>query len=120
MTTPAGPATGAQVIDLAALPPAKAVDMGPDGAGGLALSFACLLLGWSVRETSGTAAAVVTLHDGRDDTGQRVGEVALAAGASQPIALPAPGILCRAGLYAHVASGAAEGVLWVIPVAPGA
>lgn len=116
MTTPAVPVPPAAAVDVTALPPARAVDMGAGGTGGLVTSLPCLLLGWSVRETSGAAAAVVVLHDGNDNSGGRVAEIGLAAAASAAAAIPPPGVWCRDGLYAEVVSGAVRGELWYVPI----
>lgn len=119
MTTPAAPAGGQTVVDLTAWPAAKAVNLGPGGTAGLATSLPGFLVGYSVRETSGTAAAVVELHDGTDSSGQVVATIGLAAGASKEVMGGPPGVLCRAGLYATVVTGAAKGVAWWVPVTSG-
>lgn len=116
MTTPAAPGGARTVVDLTAWPAAQAINLGPGGTGGLASSISGFLLGWSVRETSGGAAAVVALHDGADNTGQLVANIALASAGDSHESLAPPGVLLRSGLYAEVVSGAAKGVAWWVPL----
>lgn len=119
MTPPAAPLPPAAAVDVTALPPAVRLDLGPAGAGGLATSLPCLLLGWSVRETSGAAAAVVVLHDGTDATGGRAAEIGLASAGSVTVAIPPPGLWFRDGVFAEVVAGAVRGELWYVPITAG-
>lgn len=114
MTTPAAPGGAQTIVDLTAWPAAQAINLGQGGTGGQAITRSGFLLGWSVRETSGAAAAVVVLHDGTDKSGQMLANIALASAGADHESLAPPGVLFRAGLYAEVVSGAANGVAWVV------
>lgn len=80
---------------------------------GLNSNGAGRLVGWSLRETSGSAPAVVTLYAARDggDPGAVVAVVALAAGASTLWAPGSPGVSFGDGLFA-VTTGAVAGPLY--------
>lgn len=71
-----------------------------------------VLLGWSIRETTGVGSAVVILRDGGDATADEVGSVTLAAGASVRDLFPF-GISLTKGLYLDVQSGAVAGTIYL-------
>lgn len=120
MTTPApGPAYSPTIVDLTELPAAQPVTI-TSGGPAVLVSLACLLLGWTIRETSGSAAASGYLTDGPDANGQHVAEFGAGAGLSTSSPVPPPGVLCKDGLAVHVVSGAFTGAAWIIPMAPGA
>lgn len=116
VTTPAAPGGAQTVIDLTAWPAAQAMNLGQGGTGGQAITRSGFLLGWSVRETSGSAAAVVVLHDGTDNSGQMLANIALVSAGDSHESLAPPGVLFKAGLYAEVVSGAVKGVAWWVPL----
>lgn len=60
------------------------------------------LIGWSLRETSGTNPVVVTLYDSRDNSGDVVAQVSLAAGAVSNHGLPGAGVSFGEALFAEV------------------
>lgn len=73
------------------------------------------LLWISVRETTGTAAAVVRLLDSTGAGGGIVATLALAAGGSVAYWLGPQGIPCDAGVYLDAVSGSTEGAIAVVP-----
>lgn len=75
---------------------------------GLVSSSSGRLVGWSVRETSGAAGAVLTVYTGRDATGDVVATVVLPAGGAQTIGLPGAGVFFDDAAY------------FVVTAAPGA
>lgn len=74
------------------------------------------LAGYSLRETSGTDAAVIRLRDGEDtsDDGNILITLALAAGASADRWLMPLGVSFTAGLFAEIVSGAVEGTAFIL------
>lgn len=87
--------------------PARAVAL--TGADQTVKTTACVYRGFSVRETSGVAAAVVRIHDGTDNTGVVLDTVQLAANESRAEWYPDGGIWATLGLHVDVVSGAVEG-----------
>lgn len=71
------------------------------------------LMGWSVRETSGTATATFRLWNTTTAQGVIVASVSLNAGESSRDYLPAA-VECEGGLYFDILSGALEGSVWFI------
>lgn len=72
------------------------------------------LLGWSFRETSGTAAARIDLYSGGNNTGILVATISLAPNESIRDWLPPYGIGAD-GMAAVVTTGSVDGSIWVIP-----
>lgn len=77
------------------------------------------LVGWSIRETSGTNPVVVTLYDGRDVTADVLAVVPLPAGGAATASLGLPGVSFGDGLYVGTSTapgsataGAAAGAVW--------
>lgn len=73
------------------------------------------VLGWSVRETSGAAGAVLHLRDGIDASGDLAATIGLAANGAATTWLAPHGVAFVQGLYAEVVSGALEGVVYLGP-----
>lgn len=71
------------------------------------------LFGYSVRETSGAAAATIVLRDGLDDTGELLAEIALPAGGSATVWLGPQGVAFVNGLHAQLVAGAVEGAVYL-------
>lgn len=71
------------------------------------------LCGWSLVETTGAAKASVELYDGADTTGELLGEVALASGASDTQWFGFAGVRCTRGVYVHVTAGSVKGALYL-------
>lgn len=78
-----------------------------------ALTVPGLLVGWSFRETTGSATAAVELF-GSQSTGTPIaGEQTLASGGSGSQTVSNEGVLCEGGILVHVVSGSVRGTLWV-------
>lgn len=67
--------------------------------------------GLTVRETSGSAAAVVKVHDGVTASGDLLAVVALAAGESSTIV--DVDVYAVVGVFVEIVSGAVEGSVFV-------
>lgn len=94
----------------------RALTVGSAAGSGTVFNAACLLLGWSVRETSGSAAAALDLYTGTAATGQVVAALGLPAGGESRAGPGWPGVPCPAGLYHDSVSGAYTGAVWVVPM----
>jgi hypothetical protein len=70
------------------------------------------LVGWSLHETTGTAAALVRFWDGRETGSKPLAYVALAAGQTLN-SWNGPGISITDALLVEVATGAVEGVAYL-------
>lgn len=73
------------------------------------------LMGWSVAEASGTAAAKVRLHHGRGTSSDAIATVSVATSDSKDRWLGDRGIDVPAGVYVELVSGAADVTLWIRP-----
>lgn len=71
-----------------------------------------LLVGWSLRETTGAATAVAEFIGAAGATAPVVGEQQLASGASGSFMVAPDGGYCPAGLSIHVVSGSVRGVAY--------
>lgn len=71
------------------------------------------LIGWSLRETTGSAAASVDIYDGNTNEGTKVASMAMASGGDDHIYMGPFGIPVRTGLYLDVVSGSVAGAVWV-------
>lgn len=68
--------------------------------------------GWSVRETTGAAAASFELYDGGGVNGQLLATAVIASGTSDNHNGPAGGVEVESGLFLHVVSGTLKGVVY--------
>lgn len=73
------------------------------------VSAPCRLLGWSLVETSGAAAAAVEFHSAQT----RVGEATMAASTADTEGMPNPGVECPQGISLTAVSGAFKGCVYV-------
>lgn len=71
------------------------------------------LMGWSVSETTGLAAASFDLYDGLDATGIMIASIALTAGQSTRDYLGPWGIMLRTGLFLDMLTGTVKGSVWL-------
>lgn len=94
-------------------PPADSIVL-PSATGSL-ISGTGVLKGLSVRESTGTAAARMTLFDGAAATGLIVMEVTLAPSESIRDWFSEWGLLFSRGLLYQLNSGAIEGAVWLLP-----
>lgn len=72
-----------------------------------------IVYGWSLKESTGTAAAELDLIDGTDATGLNLVPITLTAGQSTRDWLGPQGLHFRNGLFPRVASGAIVGSVWI-------
>lgn len=72
-----------------------------------------ILMGYSVKEASGTASAEIDIVNGADATGMIVCPVTLSAGQSTEDWFGPQGLQMDVGVFCHVASGAVVGSVWV-------
>lgn len=74
----------------------------------------CTLAGWSVRETTGAAAASFNLYNGSGVGGELLGVGQVAAGLADTEIFESPGIYVETGkIYLDVVAGSILGVLYV-------
>jgi hypothetical protein len=73
---------------------------------------AARLTGWSLRETSGTNPATVTLYDSRDTSGDVLAVLNLPAGATSNHGLPGSGVTATEAVFVAV-TGAVLGSLYL-------
>lgn len=87
---------------------ARAIAVSSGAAGKPLLQGPCWLTGWSLRETSGAAAATCEFQSG----GNPIGEASLAAGASNTQSLSGDGIYAPQGITPVAISGAFTGCIY--------
>ncbi len=90
---------------------AKVVTVG--GVNLRAMASAGTLLGFSLRETTGAAAALVYVRDGADAGGKLLSIVSLAAGESIRDWFGPGGLSVGAGVYLDVTAGQVEGAVYL-------
>ena len=78
--------------------------------------LAGFVVGWSLSETSGSAACLVKLFDGENTSGQLLAAIGLPESEGSQYVAPVPGLTVLTGLYLNVASGAFDGTVWYLPV----
>lgn len=71
-----------------------------------------LLLGWNMRETTGSAGAVVELYDGNTAQGEFTGTVGNASGVSTVEWFGPEGIEIQNGVFAHVVTGTMDVIVY--------
>lgn len=92
---------------------ARGVPVATGSADVQAVSGACTLVGFSARETGGTASADVTLRDGTDASGPIKAIVRLVANGSQAAALPP--VDFATGIFVdRTGTGSSELVLYLL------
>ncbi len=91
----------------------RSLDLGPQPltfVAGTLTDYSTLLIGWSLRETSGTTAAEVVLTDGAG--GAVLAEISLAAGASSTFTLAPSALPAYNGITTGL-TGTVAGSIWV-------
>lgn len=73
----------------------------------------CLIMGWWLLETTGSAAATAELFDGQDTTGQSAVVISLSSGQSTRDWNSPDGIICYRGVFLNVISGSVRGGVWL-------
>lgn len=92
---------------------ARAAPIGiADGANALVSASPGRLVGWSIRETTGSATAVVRFRNGTDALQPLIGCVDLAAGGTSTQYF-GPGVSYTEGLYVETLSGSFEGAVYL-------
>lgn len=76
------------------------------------ISRPCLVVSWSARETSGSAAASFRIRSGGSATGAIVAAASMVANGSSVGPGGDEGVFCDAGVFAESVSGAFEGAVW--------
>lgn len=71
-----------------------------------------VLKGWCMRETTGSAGAVVELYDGTSTGGQFLACIGLGNGVSQPFAFAQDGITVESSIFAHIVTGSVDIILY--------
>lgn len=94
------------------LPPAQILPVAATSADVQLLTGLFVLRGWAFQETTNAAGAVLTLHDGADDTAPLVVPITLATNESTRDYPPGNGILLRTGLFLEMVSGTVQGSIW--------
>jgi hypothetical protein len=93
---------------------ARAVPVGTaDGGTSMVSSSPGRLVGWSLRETTGSAGFTVRLRNGTDSGQPLIACVAGAAGAVDTRFLAPGGVSFTEGLYVEILSGTVEGVVYL-------
>jgi len=98
------------------LPPAQLFPFAATGSDGQLALGSFVLRGWSIIESTGSAAAIANLLDGQDATGPLIAGIQLAQATSSTVVIPGSGVLIRTGVYLDVVSGSVRGTLWMNPI----
>jgi hypothetical protein len=106
--------TGAvTAVELAVfLDPARHVSWTLNGAGKLVCGFSARVMGWTIVETSGSAAATINIYDGADTTGEIALPIKIASAGSSTDWFGPNGVLFRNAVYVNLASGQAQGTIF--------
>ena len=92
--------------------PVKPLPVPADSADHQLTTAAGALFGYSLRETTGAAAATVEVIDGGDNNARVLAEVVLGAGGSESVWMGPVGIEVGSGVRVHVVSGTVKGAVW--------
>ena len=76
------------------------------------ISMGGLLMGWCMRETTGSAGAVVELYDGQGTSAMLIGTQGLGNGTSGSALFSDLGVEVESGVYAHVVTGTADVIVY--------
>lgn len=93
--------------------PAVAVGFSALGADQVLTTKPCILVGWSAREASGSAAASFKITDGTTAGGQLAVAVNLATSGTDHEAVGADGLYCDSGLFFDFLSGSVDLSVWI-------
>lgn len=97
------------------LPGARPYQIASGVSGIVVVNGAALLRGWSLRETTGSAAAVVELYDGTSTGGMLVATISLTDAQSTRDYLEGSGVEIRNAIFYNVVSGAVKASIWASP-----
>ena len=90
------------------------VPFGPASVSLQLTTLSCWVLGWSIREYTGTADATFELYDGQDDTGDLLATISLVNNESTRDYLTEPWLPAEAGVHLRMISGEIVGSLWLV------
>lgn len=95
---------------------AIALDVGFLSGNRLLYGRGCAIIGYSLREASGTPAlCTIEIRDGGDSSGTMVFAFDFQASTDKQLWIGFPGIYIARSLYGHVITGAAVGAIHIIP-----
>lgn len=80
---------------------------------GLQITGRVVLMGYSVKESTGTAGAELDIINGADTTGQVVCPITLLAGESTEDWFGPQGLEMATGIIGNIASGSIKGTIWI-------
>ena len=92
--------------------PAHYVAFNLNATGAAVLGFAAVVLGWSMKNASGTTLAALDIYDGTDHTGTSLFPIQLAANQTGRDWFGPNGILFRNGLYINVTAQQVSGAVF--------
>lgn len=92
--------------------PTKPIPFPASGTDTALLNRPCLLMGWSVRESTGSAAAAFRIFSGTTTGGNMAASVALATSASSVFSTAEDGVFLDGGMFVDVLSGSFEGAIY--------
>lgn len=101
--------------DVTNLPVAVPLSVSSTAGSGQLTELAGFIVGWSVRETSGSAAFAAELYEGGGSGGQLLAEIGAPSSQVSNGQPSSPGWYCQGGLYLSSVSGAFKGVVWYVP-----
>jgi hypothetical protein len=82
------------------------------GAGAVVVGFAADLMGWTIRNMSGSTLATLDIYDGPDTSGKVVVPLALAANTTDTKWFGDAGVRFRNAVYLNVTAQEAKGSIW--------
>lgn len=89
---------------------ARTLPLGATAASGVIYPRSCVVTGIVLRETGGTAPAVINIYNGASNTGELVASIYVDKSETRVIY---PMVLCSMGVYVSVVSGTVTGAVWV-------
>lgn len=63
-----------------------------------------------------TTAVLLSLHDGQDSSGVRMGSLTIAASSGNDVVFGTTGVLAEIGIFLNMLSGTFVGTVWAIPL----
>jgi hypothetical protein len=97
------------------LPPADSASIADAATNPNIVTGASVLLGWSLRETTGAAGATGIIYDGSATTGQIVAPINLAPSETTRDWFGPHGLRIDVGLYFDPTAGTIDGAVWYVP-----
>lgn len=97
-----------------AIPPSQIVSVPTTTTSVQLVNGACLVTGWSWRETTNSAGATIELYDGTGTGGNLLASITLVANESTRDLTATNGVVAENGVYLSVVSGSIKGALWAV------